>query len=109
MNTRHQFKHALDPNDICCEIYNPGSEEIVFENYSHEHALKTFRHPLTGELIPPGAHNRIVCKVGEWVFLPHQHYNGTVPSGSEQITVIKNFGDAMFTGNRYPSAPEKWK
>lgn len=91
---------ALDPNDIHCEIYNPGDEEITFKSY---HRMRNV-HWFQGK--PPRHWLVIKCKPQDWCYLPHQHYIGEVPSGSKEIKVIKNFGDQMFIGNKYPSAPE---
>ena len=96
-------KPALDPNEICCEIYNPGPEDITFTNY---HRARDRQHYL-GK--PPEYWMRFICKVGEWVFLPHQYYIGTVPSGSKEIRVVKNFGDMIGVGNKLPSRPESKK
>lgn len=94
------MKPALDPNDICFEVYNPGKEEITFTSY---HVLRE-EHFFFNR--PPRHWMQLKCKPGEWLFLPHGYYIGTVPSGSKEITVTKNFGDQMFVGNKYPSAPE---
>lgn len=91
---------ALDPNDICCEIYNPGSEEITFVNIHTDRHIQHFHGK------GPKHWAVIRCKPNEWVYLPHQKYSGSVPSGSEEIRVIKNFGDEMFKGNKHPSRPE---
>lgn len=94
-------KPAVDPNDVCCEIYNPGGEEITFTNDHPRIAL--WRMWYFGK--PPHHWGVIKCKPGEWVFLPHQYYVGTVPSGNQEIKVIKNYGAEKFKGNKLPSAP----
>ncbi len=91
---------SLDPNDVCCEIYNPGAEEITFRSVHPDRDLHWFHGK------PPKHWALLRCKPQDWVFLPHQHYIATVPSGSQEVTVVKNFGDAMFKGNKLPSAPE---
>lgn len=100
---------ALDPNDICCEIFNPGKEPITFKSYHVNRDNHCFIDPRTGIQHGPKHWLLAVCKPGEWVFLPHQYYKGEVPSGSKEITVIKNFGDEMFRGNKFPSPPENRK
>lgn len=79
---------VLDPNLICCEIYNLGKETITFKNM-----IQTW--------LPD-----IICRPDDWCFLPHQYFTGSVPSGSEEIKVIKNYGDQKFKGNKLPSRPE---
>lgn len=101
-------KPALDPNDLCCEIYNPGKEPITFTSYHPKKLQHYFADPRTGIQHGPNHWAVAVCKPNEWVFLPHQHYTGSVPSGSQEIRVIKNFGTRMFKGETKPSAPEKW-
>lgn len=91
---------AADPLDVCCEIYNPGREEITFRSFHPERDL----HWFSGR--PPTHWAEIHCRPGEWCFLPHQYYTGTVPSGSAEIQVVKNFGDRMFIGEKHPSPPE---
>lgn len=95
-----KHRPALDPNDVCCEMYNLGAEEITFRSF---HVLRE-KHWFNG--YPPKHWMEIKLKPGEWAFFPHQYYIGTVPSGSKEIKVLKNFGDAMFKGNKHPSAPE---
>lgn len=95
-------KLAGAAEDLCREIYNPGDEDIVFDNI-HPLRARMFFHGKT-----PNYWMRLVCRPGEWIFLPHGMYTGTVKSG-RPIKVIMNFGDAMFIGNKLPSRPDQAK
>lgn len=98
-------KTALLPavEHLCSEIYNPGSEEITFTTYAPDWQ----NHFFLGK--PPLYWRVLRCKPGEWCFLPHALYIATVPSGSAEIKVVQNFGDAMFRGNKLPSRPDVQK
>lgn len=89
--------------NMCCEIYNPGNETISYINI----------HPQRGQMfffgLPPAFWNRLECKPGEWVFLPHGMYRQEVPSGHQAYRIVINFGDMMFKGNKLPSRPEAAK
>lgn len=95
-------KLAGAAEDLCREIYNPGAEDIVFDNI-HPMRARMWFHGKT-----PNYWMRLVCRPGEWIFLPHGMYTGTVKSG-RPITVVVNFGDNMFIGNKHPSRPEASK
>lgn len=89
--------------NLCSEIYNKSNEEITFTTYHPEWK----KHFFFG--LPPKNWFMLKCKPGEWVFLPHSMYIATVPSGSQEIPVIQNFGEMMFQGNKLPSRPEAAK
>lgn len=89
IHEKHSKDGVLDPNMIPCEIYNPGRETILFTN-----------------MIFPNGAQHIQCKPDDFCYLPHQYYTGVVPSGNQEIRVIKNYGDAKFLGNKHPSSPD---
>lgn len=86
--------------NMCMEVYNKGHEEISFSSTHPDRARMNF--------FGMGAEfwKALSCKPGEWVFLPHGQYNASVQSGSQEILVVVNVGDAMFKGNTLPSRPE---
>lgn len=96
---------ALPPGleNLCSEVYNSGREVMTFTSTHPD------RHRMFFFSLPPDFWNRLECKPGEWVFLPHSQYIMTVPSGNQAYQSIQNFGDAMFKGNTLPSRPEAAK
>lgn len=88
--------------NTCCEFYNQTGEDVTFTSC---HPQKRNMH-FNGK--SPKFWSVIVCKPGEWVFLPHGLYIPTTQSGRPAKGVL-NFGDAMFKGNKLPSRPEAKK
>jgi len=86
--------------NMCCEVFNKGSETITFKNDHPEKANHFFFNK------PPAFWEQFDCPPGEWVFLPHGRYIASVPSQSKEIQVVINMGDAMFKGNKLPSRPD---
>jgi hypothetical protein len=72
---------VYDPNLLSVEIYNTMKEEITFI-----------------EMNTP--HPRIIkVKPDDFCYLPHQYFIGSVKSGAP-ISVVKNYGDNKFIGNK---------
>lgn len=92
-------KQNIDPNMVCCEIYNPSLEELIFTE------TRPVWVPVV--IMPDGkkAPQIIRCKPQGFCFLPHQYYTVTNQSGAP-IKLIKNFGDEMFKKNTLPSRPD---
>lgn len=105
MGIRFPTDGKLPPGieNMCCEIYNKGDEEITFTSVHPEWAKMAF----FGK--DAAFWYKFSCKPGEWVFLPHSQYIWTVPSGDQEYQVVINVGDAMFKGNKLPSRPEVQK
>ena len=97
MEVRKFGKGAAEPNDVHCEIYNPMKEPIFFERMEY-HARRRLEMGLE-----PGP-QKVGCKPDDFCYLPHQWYVVSTKSGAP-ITLVKNFGDEMFKGNKRPSAP----
>ena len=82
--TSKKTRSTTDLNEICCEIENHESEDLIFDSI---HAKR---------FLQPTAWLKIVCKAQDRVFLPHQYYNLTTKSG-RPAKVTKHFGDQIKT------------
>lgn len=88
--------------NLCCEAYNRMDEDVTF----------TSTHPQREQMrffgFGPEHWNVIVCKPGEWVFLPHGQYIQSTRSG-RPVQLVLNLGDQMGKGNKLPSRPDRPK
>lgn len=122
-----QFKNAglkkiFDKNlppaveNMCCEIYNPGTEsnwnKVAFEIHCRNIHPDRMRHNFFG--LPPKHWEYLICKPGEWIFLPHGMYERRLWKDGRECQVdeynaIVNVGDSMFSGEKAPSRPDEKK
>lgn len=113
-NTPSPFRARISKTEVgamencCVEIYNKMDEDITFISNHPNWQNHYFVHPTTGIQHGPLYWKQAVCKPGEWVFLPHGLYNGFTKSG-RPLTVVMNFGNEKFKGNKLPSRPEAKK
>ena len=92
-------KPVMDPGDVHCEIYNPSTEEIIFERMEGQ-GLRRSKMGLN-----PGD-DKIVCKPDNFCYLPHQFYIARSASGGP-VDAIVNYGDSMFKANKKPDIVSK--
>lgn len=82
------------------EIYNPNSFAVDFVR------SKDMDQYVRSSLIPLGP-EFARCEPGGWLYLPHAYYVASgvgLPLGTP-VSIIQNFGDEMFKGNKKVSLP----
>lgn len=82
------------------EIYNPNKFAIEFNLNA-----KMIGY-IAASNIPLGP-SRLICKPDDWLYLNHGYYIAKgvgIPDG-EIISVVTNYGDSMFIGNKKVSLP----
>ena len=87
---------SIDPNEQSYEIYNPNKFNVVMQNC----------HPNPDERILTPV---IFIGSDDFAFIPHRYYTPWIEkignSKTEKFTMIENYGNDMFVGNKKPSAP----
>lgn len=90
---------TIDPNEFCCEVYNPNLQTLFFVN-DHYNPIERAKGP------------RIVkIPHDSFGFLPHRYficYVGYIGNtNGDKVTCVVNHGDMMFKGNKKLSRPEE--
>lgn len=93
---------SFDVREKCWEAYNPSKHTVWFENTHYWPASRNSTPAL------------IKLEPGKFAFLPHSYYTVWVgfvgnKNPDDRVTLIQNFGDMMFKGNRLPSRPDEQK
>jgi len=87
---------SIDPNEQSYEAYNPNKFNVIMQN-THPNPDERFQLPI------------ILIGADNFALIPHRYYTPWIgkigQSSTEKFTIIENYGNDMFVGNKKPSAP----